>query len=149
MLWMIGSVSSCGSTGITFRRKRVNRESPRFSVFIAGVANGSADLSWISRVYYCIFRYFRFLHWRQRKRKLWDFYIECGQHYWQLSEAQSVLCFNRSRPVSAWKLMGNVLTAWGQLFQPSAFSWPVAIYDGTMTTGADTVVAGKILIFFW
>ena len=45
------------------------------------------------------------------------------------------------------KLMGNVLTAWGRLFQPSAFSWPVAIYDGTMTTGADTVVAGKILIF--
>lgn len=43
--------------------------------------------------------------------------------------------------------MGNVLTAWGRLFQPSAFSWPVAIYDGTMTTGADTVVAGKILIF--
>ena len=43
--------------------------------------------------------------------------------------------------------MGNVLAAWGRLFQPSAFSWPVTIYDSTMTTGADTVAAGKILIF--
>ena len=147
MLWMIGLCLVAAALN-TFRRKGEQKGvRPILSFFIAGVAMGVLTYLDITGLllYLPILSVFAletaeeetvgFLH------RMWAAL---------LAAFGGAVGFFVSIAVDACvsgKLMGNVLTAWGRLFQPSAFSWPVAIYDGTMTTGADTVVAGKILIF--
>lgn len=88
MLWMIGLCLVAAALN-TFRRKGEQKGvRPILSFFIAGVAMGVLTYLDITGLLLYL-PILSVLHWRQRKRKLWDFYIECGQHYWQLSEAQS------------------------------------------------------------
>ncbi len=87
MLWMIGLCLVAAALN-TFRRKGEQKGVRPILSFYRWCGNGSADLSGYHGFITVSSDTFGFAL-ETAEEETVGFYIECGQHYWQLSEAQS------------------------------------------------------------